>query len=165
VIFWPNFLDLDGSPAANVSRKIDTLLSAGLFTLPIPGAEASGSAILAKRNIQRARQYGLPSGQAVAERLGVDVLSNEDIVAAIPRLAALLDDAYKGEAPLWLYILAEAEIVHQGAKLGPVGSRIVAEVIGGLLAADKTSYIRREFVPEGGAFRVVDLLREAEVLQ
>jgi len=167
VIFWPNFLNVDNlPPAVNISRKIDTLLSAGLFTLPIPGAEATGSAILAKRNIQRAREYGLPSGQAVAARLGVDVLTNDEIAAAIPRLAALRDDpAYKGEAPLWLYILAEAQILREGRKLGPVGSRIVAEVIGGLLAADKNSYIRRGFVPAGGSFRVQDLLREAGVLQ
>ena len=72
---------------------------------------------------------------------------------------------YQGEAPLWLYILAESQIVHDGAKLGPVGSRIVAEVIGGLLAADKTSYIRSGWVPDGGTFRVQDLLREAGVLQ
>jgi Animal haem peroxidase len=165
-IFWPNFLNVEGFPAAvNISRKIDTLLSAGLFTLPIPGAEAADSAILAKRNIQRAREYGLPSGQAVAARLGIDVLTNEEIATAIPRLGALRDDpAYQGEAPLWLYILAESQIVHDGAKLGPVGSRIVAEVIGGLLAADNTSYIRRGFVPQGGSFRVQDLLVEAGVL-
>jgi hypothetical protein len=171
VIFWPNFLNVDGlTPAVNISRKIDTLLSSGLFNLPIPGAEAGGTAILAKRNIQRAREYGLPSGQAVAKRLGIPVLKNSDITAQIPGLAAagLTDDRngpYKGEAPLWLYILAESKIVHDGAKLGPVGSRIVAEVIGGLLAADKNSYIRRDFVPEGGKFRVEDLLREAGVLQ
>jgi hypothetical protein len=167
VIFWPNFLDVDGfPPAVNISRKIDTLLSSGLFNLPIPGAEAAGTAILAKRNIQRARQYGLPSGQAVAARLRLNVLTNEQIAEAIPRLAALRDNpAYKGEAPLWLYILAESQIVHDGAKLGPVGSRIVAEVIGGLLAADKSSYIRRGWVPEGGTYRAEDLLREADVLE
>ena len=165
VIFWPNFVNVDDMPpAVNISRKIDTLLSPGLFALPIPGAEASGSAILAKRNIQRAREYGLPSGQAVAARLDLPVLSNEDIVAAIPRLQGLLDAAYKDAAPLWLYILAESQIVHDGAKLGPVGSRIVAEVIGGLLAADKDSYIRRGYVPEGGTYRVQDLLRDAGVL-
>jgi Animal haem peroxidase len=166
VIFWPNFLNVDGlPPAVNTSRKIDTLLSSGLFALPIPGAEASGSAILAKRNIQRAREYGLPSGQAVAKRLGLKPLKNDEIAAAIPGLAALRDDpAYLRKAPLWLYILAEAQIVHDGAKLGPVGSRIVAEVIGGLLAADKTSYIRKGWVPDGGNFTVVDLLREADVL-
>jgi hypothetical protein len=165
VIFWPNFLSLGATPPANISRKIDTLLSSGLFTLPIPGAEASGSAILAKRNIQRARQYGLPSGQAVAKRLGIKEWTNEEIASRLPRLAVLRDPAYKGEAPLWLYILAESEIVHSGAKLGPVGSRIVAEVIGGLLAADKNSYIRKGWAPEGGSFRAEDFLREAGVLQ
>jgi hypothetical protein len=93
-------------------------------------------------------------------------LTNEEIAAAIPRLSALRDDpAYMGEAPLWLYILAESEIVNKGRKLGKVGSRIVAEVIGGLLEADKTSYIRRGWVPAGGSFRVQDLLREAGVLE
>jgi hypothetical protein len=171
VIFWPNFLNVDGlPPAVNISRKIDTLLSSGLFNLPIPGAEAGGTAILAKRNIQRAREYGLPSGQAVAKRLGIPVLKNSDIARQISGMAAagLTDDPdgpYKGEAPLWLYILAESQIVHDGAKLGPVGSRIVAEVIGGLLAADKNSYIRRGYVPDGGSYRAEDLLREAGVLQ
>lgn len=164
VIFWPNFLTLNGQQAVNIGRKIDTLLASGLFLLPIPGAEPSGSAILAKRNIQRAREYGLPSGQAVAARLGIPVLTNEQIIAAIPRLAVLNDPAYKGEAPLWLYILAESRIVHNGAKLGPVGSRIVAEVFGGLLAADVRSYYRRGWNPDGGVFRSQDLLREAGVL-
>ena len=174
VIFWPNFLSVDGQPptgqpgtnqpVANISRKIDTLLSSGLFLLPIPGAEPAGSAILAKRNIQRAREYGLPSGQAVAARLGIPILSNQQIIDAIPRLAVLADPAYKGEAPLWLYILAESQIVHNGAKLGPVGSRIVAEVFGGLLAADVRSYYRRGWNPDGGIYRAQDLLREAGVL-
>jgi hypothetical protein len=88
VIFWPHFLKVDGlTLAVNISRKIDMLLSSGLFNLPIPGAEASGSAILAKRNIQRAREYGLPSGQAVAKRLGIPVLKNSDIAAQISELA------------------------------------------------------------------------------
>ena len=167
IIFWPNFLDVDGVPStgpANISRKIDSLLSSGLFTLPIPGAESEGSSILAKRNIQRAREYALPSGQAVAARLGLHVYSNAEIVALIPRLAVLTGSAYQEGAPLWLYVLAESQIVHDGAKLGPTGSRIVAEVIGGLLAADNKSYYRKHWTPEGGVFRAQDLLREAGVL-
>jgi hypothetical protein len=180
VIFWPNFLPIDGQPStaaagtgqvvANISRKIDTLLSSGLFGLPIPGAEPAGSAILAKRNIQRAREYGLPSGQAVATRLRADdpsihVYTNAEIMSAIPRLApALGDPSYLGEAPLWLYILAESKIVQDGERLGPVGSRIVAEVMGGLLANDVRSYYRRNWVPDGGVFRAQDLLRHAGVL-
>jgi hypothetical protein len=164
VIFWPNFLPINGQPPVNIGRKIDTLLSSGLFFLPIPGAAPSGSAILAKRNIQRARGYGLPSGQAVAARLGIPALTNQQIMETIPRLAVLADPAYKGEAPLWLYVLAESQIVHNGAKLGPVGSRIVAEVFGGLLAADVRSYYRRGWNPDGGIFRAEDMLREAGVL-
>ncbi|MCJ7436744.1 MAG: hypothetical protein MUP97_03150 [Acidimicrobiia bacterium] len=187
-IFWPNFLPVDGQAptgqpltgqvAANISRKIDTLLSSGLFGLPIPGAEPEGSVILAKRNLQRAAKYGLPSGQAVAARLQLDdpsihVYTNAEIAApaAIPRLSALTTDAsYKAtgatvpEAPLWLYILAESKLVEGGLKLGPVGSRIVAEVMGGLLAGDVRSYYRRSWTPDGGVFRAQDLLGEAGVL-
>ena len=174
VIFWPNFLPVDGQPptgqvgtgqpVANIGRKIDTLLSSGLFVLPIPGVETSGPSILALRNLQRARTYGLPSGQDVAARLGAPVLTNADIVSHIPRLAVLSDGAYRNAAPLWLYVLAESQIVHNGAKLGPVGSRIVAEVIGGLLAADNKSFYSKGWTPDGGSFRAQDLLKEAGVL-
>jgi len=176
-IFWPNFLIVDGQPTtgqpgttqpvANISRKIDTLLSSGLFALPIPGAAPEGSAILAKRNIQRARGYGLPSGQDVAARLGITALSNADIAADnhIPRLRPFIaDPTYQDKLPLWLYMLAESQIVHNGAKLGPVGSRIVAEVIGGLLDADNRSYYRKHWKPESGVFRAQVLLREAGLL-
>ena len=44
------------------------------------------------------------------------------------------DPGWKGEAPLWFYILKEAELPpHNGERLGPVGGRIVAEVLVGLL--------------------------------
>ena len=33
------------------------------------------------------------------------------------------------ETPLWLYVLAEAEVQQDGGQLGEVGGRIVAEVI------------------------------------
>ena len=195
VIFWPNFLPIDGQPStgqfntgqpvANIGRKIDTLLSSGLFALPIPGAEAGGPSILALRNLQRALEYGLPSGQAVAKRLNQDlptnlqihVWSNAEIEAQdtdakhVAHLAGVLTAlspsgplVYNGEAPLWLYILAESQIVNNGATLGPVGSRIVAEVIGGLLAADPQSYYSRRWTPNGGSFRAQDLLAEAGVL-
>jgi Animal haem peroxidase len=201
IIFWPNFINIDGVPPtgvdgqpANISRKIDPLLSKGLFGLPIPGAIPGGPSILAMRNIQRAREYGLPSGQDVARRLGLRELTNAEIAEGIPSRCppepqnpnpcgslakfdpddptdrGILSPAFiptggpDPELPLWLYILAESQIVHNGAKLGPVGSRIVAEVIGGLIAAHRNSFYRRGWVPEGGDFRAQDLLREADVL-
>src|SRR6185312_12419422 len=57
------------------------------------------------------------------------------------------DPEWRGEAPLWFYILKEAEHVGDGTAtgkgrtLGPVGGRIVAEVLVGLLQKDPDSYL------------------------
>ena len=59
---------------------------------------------------------------------------------------------------------AQPQLVNNGAKLGPVGSPIVAEVFGGLLAADVRSYYPRGWNPDGGVFRAQDLMREAGML-
>ena len=45
--------------------------------------------------------------------------------------------------PLWFYILLEAEVIAGGEHLGPVGGRIVAEVIVGLIKGDRQSYLRQ----------------------
>ncbi len=42
--------------------------------------------------------------------------------------------------PLWFYLLKEAELVAGGTSLGPVGGRIVAEVLLGLLRGDVHSF-------------------------
>ena len=56
--------------------------------------------------------------------------------------------AHGASTPLWYYVLCEAERKAGGEQLGPVGGRIVAEVLVGLLAADPRSYLRVE--PPGG---------------
>jgi hypothetical protein len=43
--------------------------------------------------------------------------------------------------PLWYYVLAEAGATTDGLTLGPVGGRIVAETLIGLLRSDRTSYL------------------------
>ena len=45
-----------------------------------------------------------------------------------------------GETPLWYYILREANAWTKGHRLGPVGGRIVTEVLVGLIDADATSF-------------------------
>ena len=40
------------------------------------------------------------------------------------------------KTPLWYYILKEAQVRRNGEALGPVGSRIVAEVFVGLVHGD-----------------------------
>ena len=54
----------------------------------------------------------------------------------------------EGKAPLWYYVLAEAEQLQDGLRLGPVGGRIVAETILGILDSDKDSYFHeRDWQP------------------
>jgi Animal haem peroxidase len=77
------------------------------------------------------------------------------------------DPGWGGEAPLWFYILKEAEIVGRGRELGPVGGRIVAEVLVGLLQKDLNSYLYLNaawkpappIAPERGKFTMADLLK------
>jgi hypothetical protein len=47
------------------------------------------------------------------------------------------------ETPLWYYILKESEVRHNGNRLGPVGSHLVAETISAALRADSGSYVHR----------------------
>ena len=49
---------------------------------------------------------------------------------------------FGANTPLWYYILAEAKVAAGGLNLGPVGGRIVAETLIGLLRADPTSYLQ-----------------------
>jgi hypothetical protein len=72
--------------------------------------------------------------------------------------------------PLWYYILKEAEL-NGGEHLGPVGGRIVGEVIVGLIQIDRDTFlsVAPNWVPtlpaRGGAanFRMVDFLTFAGV--
>jgi hypothetical protein len=60
----------------------------------------------------------------------------------IPALASTrFGGLFDGRAPLWYYILREAEVLGRGEQLGPVGGRIVAEVFLGLLKGDRFSYV------------------------
>jgi hypothetical protein len=155
-IHWPNFVQVDGFPAPiNISRKIDELLSRGLFQLPVPAAIPGGPNSLASRNIIRAKRYQLPSGQAVARAIGVPVLTNAEV--------GITDPEFGGEAPLWVYLLGESGALHDGAHLGPVGSMLVSEVFGGMLQLDKDGIRRTGWKPTAQEFTLGDFLRTAGV--
>jgi hypothetical protein len=115
-LFFPQLTDAADLGHTNISRKVDTLISSSLFVLPIPGAEATGSNVLAFRNLTRGMFYGLPSGQTLAAELGLPVYTPHQLGT----------DAYvTGDTPLWYYVLAESAITTGGARLGPLGSTIV----------------------------------------
>jgi hypothetical protein len=155
-IEWRFFFDVgDAAPAPpfrNLARKIDTHLAFELSQLP--ANVATGIAALAERNILRGAAMGLPSGQDVAEAMELDVLTDDELG---------LDGA---PAPLWYYVLREAEVRAGGERLGPVGGRIVAEVFVGLLVNDPSSWFRSKpnwtpFLPSQttGDFTMADLIR------
>jgi hypothetical protein len=164
VVEWKNILPVDSTFPARKPRKIDTKLSLPLTNLPgsvVPPPDPTVH--LAVRNTLRGKRVGLPSGQQVARAMRANVLTNA-------ALGLSSDPGWGGEAPLWFYILKEAELPPYNAeRLGPVGGRIVAEVLVGLLQRDPNSYLYLDptwkpappVAPATGQFSFVDLLRFA----
>jgi len=164
VMEWKNILPVDPSFPARKPRKIDTKLSLPLTSLPasvVPPPDPTTH--LAVRNTLRGKRVGLPSGQQVARAMRVDALSNAT-------LGLGSDPRWGGEAPLWFYILREAELPPSNTeRLGAVGGRIMAEVLVGLLQRDPNSYLYLDaawkpappIASAPGQFTFVDLLRYA----
>jgi hypothetical protein len=163
VIDWSYLFDLPGCSPAQRAKKIDGRLCGSLIELPqaITGevtVEAYRS--LAARDLQRGLAVNLSSGEALARRLGVPPLS--------PRETGLAAYGWKGETPLWYYILKEAEVRANGDRLGAVGGRIVGEVLVGLMNHDPGSFLAasdwRPELPSAipGQFTLADLLAFAE---
>jgi hypothetical protein len=144
---WQTFFDFGSIPRpgsaggvlgddARPNKLIDTHISTPLFDLPI-GTIASGQppTSLPERNLLRQVTWGLPSGQSIAQVMRVPMLSKRDL-EGLKDYRLGLDES----TPLWLYILKEAEVMAGGLHLGPVGGRIVGEVILGLIQLDHESY-------------------------
>lgn len=158
-IDWQSFFDF-GDGRAFQNKKIDTVLSAPLFDLL--GQPQAEPVSLASRNLLRNLTMKVPSGQRVARAMGLPELAPAD-------LDDLKPFSLNERTPLWFYVLREAEVVAGGERLGPVGGRIVAEVIVGLMLGDSQSFLRqdRSWQPtygQDGTFTMVDLLRVAGVV-
>jgi Animal haem peroxidase len=157
---WTLQIDVEGRPPAQRAKRIDTRLPAPLIALPtqVSGSEpGTDYASLANRDLQRGQAVGLASGEAIAARLGVPALSAEQV--------GLAELGWAGETPLWFYILKEADVLNDGDRLGPVGGRIVGEVLVGIIDADPESFrsVDRDWTPtlparRAGAFGLADIL-------
>ena len=173
IIQWERFIGPGGGK--NKARRIDTKLADGLFHLQnLQGQEEQpeDAARLAVRNLLRGYGLRMPTGQAVARRLGLPVLtaSQLEAAAASPQQAQVLRaGGFLGRTPLWYYLLAEAKH-HGGHRLGPVGSTLVAEVLIGLVRRSEDSILNVSgWVPslpaaQPGRFELADLLRFAKVV-
>jgi hypothetical protein len=159
---WRLFFELDPAQPAQRSYKLDSKLSNPLGNLPPSETPTPDITSLAARNLLRGLRLGVPSGQNVARAMGMEPLNNADLE---------LDGELSGNAPLWYYVLREAQVLGNSERLGPVGGRIVAEVLIGLLAGDPLSYLNvapnwRPQTPftsaDGADFVMPDLVRFAK---
>ncbi len=131
-IKWENFF---GNNAVSAGA-VDIRLSPELLKLPFVNGEEHLKS-LATRNLLRGQSFGLPSGQNIYQAMVEELGSN----LPQPDLAALnLPPALEANTPLWLYILAEGSLSN-GQQLGPVGGRIIAEVLIGVLEKDPSSFL------------------------
>lgn len=165
---WQTFFKFDNDNF-RPNKRIDGKLSSTVFLLPgsrgpAPGLPDDGVQSLPSRNIMRHVNFGVPSGQAIARVMGVQVLTQA-------QLADLAPFGMDQSTPLWFYVIKEAEVIEKGLRLGPVGGRIVGEVFIGLLKADKDSYlvVDKNWKPvlpstQSGDFRITDLLTFAGVV-
>ena len=169
--FGPTFTDGPGNtnPAIRSNKLIDAKISTPLFHLPL-GAIPSGDppTSLPQRNLLRHVTWSLPSGQGIAREMGVDPLSRSEL-QELSGYELGLDSS----TPLWYYVLKEGALRANGFTLGPVGGRIVGEVIIGLLELNPNSYLSRAPLwkptlptfngPVTGDFRMIDFLAFAGV--
>lgn len=197
----------DGPRRVQAAYKFDTALTNPLAFLPefsatdaqgrlgrdrngFPAAQPGVPANLALRNLLRGQQRGLPSGQDVARALGFDPLADQDIRIGKANMDGLAEnhpitdygDSFRGKAPLWTYVLAEAQHgwnqaarASQGSdddrdalpsRLGPVGGQLVAETFIALLDNDPLSVLHapaswQPVYGTDGRFTMVELLKVA----
>ncbi|GGF79676.1 heme peroxidase [Azorhizobium oxalatiphilum] len=164
VVDWKRFF----GTAAQPSFRIDSKLSSPLTKLPpsVVGSAPNVERSLAVRNLQRGIDARLPSGDMIARYL------------ALPHHPALRQDELWGhiadklpgrtyEAPLWYYILREAEVRGEGQRLAGVGAEIVANLFVAVMRADRASFLAQEpdwrpTLGENGKFTLADLANLAE---
>lgn len=147
IIEWERFLQI-GASKPQMARLIDPRLTNELFRLRNTLGEPEGTNFppssqpaqlaphLAMRNLIRGYLFALPTGQAIARKIGATPLDGQAMIDALPtpELKALINPL-KDRTPLWFYILAEAADPKGpgGKHLGAVGSRIVVETFWNLI--------------------------------
>ncbi|GAA2475364.1 peroxidase family protein [Winogradskya humida] len=185
---WNRFVDKDSLFADRFARRIDTHLALPLSDMVNQTAgQNDGPDVLtllkqlARRNLLRGYRLALPTGQAVAEELGITPLTPDEVVGRIADpdkgptalQKVIKDNGFDARTPLWFYVLRESEVKAQGNTLGAVGSRIVAETIIGQVRFDRTSYLNQTSwspvdgvrFPDGSPVNsIADFLRFAGVL-
>ena len=123
------------------SLRIDRKVTSRVFNLPesaIPD-DIKYIANLPHRNLIRGSQIGVVSGEELAEFYGITPLTSRQVLGKDARdeseklFTQEPKDKPTFKTPLWYYIITEGEVSEKGARLGPVGSRLVGEVLAGAI--------------------------------
>jgi hypothetical protein len=165
---WDHLLGVPGKEPIK-AREIGTSLSKDLFCLPnhlfkpsnldqpCLGSEAL-NINLARRTLMAGGLLGLPTGQTLAklvqeklEAAGspcrIPILAPEALdIPCNPEATAIMREGDAGsrfvdQTPLWVYILREAAVCGAGNRLGPLGSRFVAETLSAAVEASGSGMI------------------------
>jgi hypothetical protein len=167
IIEWQKFVN-----GKNAARALRTEMVEPLFELVNEsGQKVDGEMRLAVQDLKRAYMMRIPTGQAIADQLGVSRLTEEDIKTnTTPEQFKTLQAAgFLNRTPLTFYILVEAKKAN--GKLGPVGSTIVAKILISFIRNAPDSIIGSGWTPDpdliltGSTFSLPDLLRLAGVLE
>ena len=186
---WNLFMNLsprnpDNTTRTQLAYRIDTSLVNPLGHLP-PSIAVNPN-VLAQRNLERGWRMRLPTGQDIARAMGLVPLDDSKILigkftgdaADIIGPIDSVHSAFKNNCPLWTYVLAETiesdvKLETTGGtkkiktrKLGPVGGRIVAETMAGLMLGDSSSYLSqnplwRPAMAVNGVFGLRELIATA----
>jgi photosystem II stability/assembly factor-like uncharacterized protein len=164
-IDFTKFFDFPNSPPAQRARKFDAKITVPVFSLPFIDPVQDPPSSLPERNMLRGLVFGVPSGQEVAKAMGLRVYTNKEL-----GISDSLSKDLGGQAPLFYYMLKESEFAPSySIHLGPVGGRIVAEVILNFLKTIAGNYLCDDptWAPtlpgaELGDFTMVDLLTIAK---
>jgi hypothetical protein len=180
VIDWPFFLNAGSAihpHPARTSNRIDSKVTNVVFDLPASTIADDIKFIgnLGQRNLIRSSQIGLGSGEDLAELYDPGnadgLLLQPDEIEPNPARRALFKDdndqtvPAKFRTPLWYYLLKEAELAASGrfgaavtGFLGPIGSRLIAEVIAGgvYYNPDALNYLKQPWVSQLTGTNVVE---------
>jgi len=175
---------------SNFSAGIDTLIASGLYKVPGELSIFFNNEVLTdtrltltrgenptfklpEATLRRAAAVGLPSGQEACRLADVRCLPEDHLAYDRQMEVFLKKNGMLNRTPLFYYLMREAEVSGRatpggwpGKCLGPLGSRIVAEVILGVLNADADSYVHSEWQPPlvagqlGESARRIDSLKK-----
>lgn len=169
IIDWAFLFDMGGYRATQYARPLDTLIAKRLYSLPIEALPPDDSAgmrrpdsanerNLPRRNFLRASQRtnhlegglgianGIESAQFVYKKAMLKdensaVSAVEQLLANRISMAGFSPDEFKMRAPLWIWMLAEAEATQRSEHLGEVGSHLVGEFMLASLRCDESSVL------------------------